>query len=569
MRCLKMNLQLPTTSTNISYEIKEKLATALLQTFLKSKLLHAPEDKTRDMIKRGLLLQPTPKGVAILHSFVKRLNPIPNSQLPPILKSNLNSMELICFERSSRTDSIICSEYWIKLLFMHLMGPKMNFWSSKNQPDQLPKLQQANTNNQFSFPFGFNSDSNNSQMDFLAYLNEKRKSSMMIQAESPVESIINIKDEISPFHHKYFTNPDSDSHVQYYTSDTGVRLFKNKIIKKPDGSKLLINHCFSGKAVVQWLMDCTDVMHQEEGIAIATLILRAGLIYMINPSDLEPTTKMKFQNSRDALYTLTADGFELVRWNERTDYDSIGKNAMTSVHELSKGDSNLALKEVLNDPGAKYLFKRHLEEELATENLDVFDEIQTWEKKVNTLKNLLKLKEKEKLTNELVNSIKQKRKLTIRVAVFKLYNDCMSRAYSIYTSYLTQGAPYEVNINSQLKLEINKIMTNTDNNATTTDNNDVSFDIPVSTNEFTTSGPSAKPTLDLTKFKLIQDDQGSSLSPTDYTIAPMINILIEIQTLFEEVKNHLFQSMEKDSLPKFLNSAMFKEVSVARLPKKS
>ncbi|GME82050.1 unnamed protein product [Ambrosiozyma monospora] len=474
MTFLNFEHGLEATSTKITYEISKDLAVDLLQIFFTAKLLHCPDDKTRSSIGRGLtLLQPTPKGVSLLHRFCLKMG-IGSQNLPPILKSNFNSMELISFDRSSRTDTIIHNDNWDKLMFDHMMGPSINVWEPTNDPDEIINLS-AEFEHQapFSFSFDFNdfaSDDENCHQKFLEYLKTKRNNNngqnnnQFTSPPSTKSSSSNNSSDSnpspSPFHHRFFTNPESDSHVQYYVATKGVRFYKSKIIEKTLGRKLILNHCVSGKAIVQYLMDCTDIMDKEEALRFASHFLRLNLLFLASDVDGSQANPNKLYPTKDALYCLTAEGLSLVRWpGTGSSNRDLPFTAMINVKTGSGSPKpkDVMLKDVLRDPGMKHLFKLHLKEEYCEENLEAYEDIILLEKKIKTLKSLLKMNAGQRFES-FPSPVKNTKKLTVKAAMIKLCNECISRSYTIYASYICDGATNELNIDSKLKQDIQAVM---------------------------------------------------------------------------------------------------------------
>ncbi|CAI4662144.1 BAQ_1a_G0038990.mRNA.1.CDS.1 [Saccharomyces cerevisiae] len=456
---LELKVDMNTTCINVSYNIKPSLARHLLTLFMSSKLLHTPQDRTRGEPKEKVLFQPTPKGVAVLLKYVRDIG---LKTMPDILLSSFNSMKLFTFERSSVTDSIIHSDYLIHILFIKMMGAKPNVWSPTNADDPLPCLSSLleYTNNDDTFTF------------------EKSKPEQGWQAQ--IGNIdINDLERVSPLAHRFFTNPDSESHTQYYVSNAGIRLFENKTFGT--SKKIVIKYTFTTKAIWQWIMDCTDIMHVKEAVSLAALFLKTGLIV---PVLLQPsrTDKKKFQISRSSFFTLSKRGWDLVSWTgcksnnirapngSTIDLDFTLRGHMTVRDEKKTLDdsegfsqdmlissSNLnKLDYVLTDPGMRYLFRRHLEKELCVENLDVFIEIKRFLKKMTILKKLIDSKHCDKKSN--TSTSKNNIVKTIDSALIKQANECLEMAYHIYSSYIMIGSPYQLNIHHNLRQNISDIM---------------------------------------------------------------------------------------------------------------
>ncbi|KAG0679013.1 hypothetical protein C6P40_000158, partial [Pichia californica] len=491
MANLHIDLHYNLTLTKLSYEINSKFAFELIQLFYTAKLLHCPDDKTcKKLTNLKHILQPTPKGVAILHLFCLKMG-IPNIKdisLPEILKSNFNSMQLMEFERHSRTDVIIHSDYSDKLLFIRIMGPLMNIWSPKNSPDTIYSLGSNLSINSKSNDHIFGTDDysikNSNPLEnenaFFEYLRQRQNEqispldSNLILSSPKISNKSKLNDnfeEISPFYHRFFTNPDSDSHIQYYISDKGLRFFDKKQITI-NGKDKIIKNCFSGKAMIQYLMDCTDIMYPKEALKVANFILKLKLIKCESNNE-EISIPLNFINSKNTIYSLTDLGYQLVKWNIDLKTEEKIKHSPSSSYssELTQENINsLTLNSILKDPGLKYLFKTFMLNNMCVENLNVYDEIIDFQKKMKILKRMLSLKnkEKERYFNELKNmnifketdyaiiqkNALQHKKLTIYTAMNKLSEYCLSKVYTIFTMYVSDDASHEINIDSKLRLSV-------------------------------------------------------------------------------------------------------------------
>lgn len=261
MKRLYIKLQYKSTLTIFSYEINKHLSMELLQIFYFAKLLHCPADKTcKKIADKNTVLQPTPKGLAILHQFCLKMGipDIEKQHVPKILTTEFNTMQLLEFDRHSRTDQIIHNYHSDKLIFIRIMGPIMNTWSSKNGPDSIKDLGSIlKLKSKFKESNLYSSENANTNplqdgAAFLLYLRKRQTDGAPEDENDGLEA--NDKEttrqnnlHVSPFHHRFFTNPDSDSHCQYYVSDKGIRFFKEKTVAV-NGTNVTVTNCFSGKA---------------------------------------------------------------------------------------------------------------------------------------------------------------------------------------------------------------------------------------------------------------------------------------------------------------------------------
>ena len=625
MSNLEIDLQYNLTLTKLSYEISTKFAFELLQIFYTAKLLHCPDDRTcKKLTNEKQILQPTPKGVAILHQFCLKMG-VPNIssiKLPQILKSSFNSMQLIEFERHSRTDSIIHSENSDKLLFIQLMGPSMNIWSSKNGPDPIADLgsflkveSRASDHIYGSCERDDGVNPLESDVAFFEYLKQRQQE----QVEVPKEADIIVDEEVSkeqppiksvcsPFYHRFFTNPDSDSHVQYYVSNKGLRFSRKKTITLNSNEKT-INNCFAGKALIQCILDCTDVMYYQEALKVANVFMKLKLI---SCESLDESSLFGFLPSKDYIYSLTELGYQIVKWNppeirKGTHSAWSSDSGIQSVEIASP--STISLSKVLKDPALKYLFRKFMSDNICIENLRVYDDIVDFHKKITVLRKMLSLKDREKVKFvkqlETVDLFKdtdlaqfqvsalQHKKLTIYTAINKLSEYCLSKVYTIFAMYISEDAPSEINIDSKLRFEVknmiqengefsspclniselkNKI--NSEIFQTPGDDSETEFSkkVPLSVEHASlekSSSNSSIPEGEINLMKPIPEltlnlkhPKGLEIppaSPTEILFGPKLKFLEDVYVLYEEIRIKVYRMMETDSRAKFLASEQFKE----------
>ncbi|CAH00627.1 GTPase-activating protein SST2 [Kluyveromyces lactis] len=626
---LELNVEMNSTSIYISYSIKPELGYQLLNTFMKAKLLHTPADKTRSRPKENILLQPTPKGVAVTCDYARKFA---LKELPPILTSNFNTMNLFKFERNTLDDSVIQSEYFINLLFNKVMGPKPNIWSPKNPTDKIPKLSDL-LDQRSSDVFSFENVSPDFAVNELGE-NPKNNVSGNSQSQHTENNLHSLnsrqledEDRESPFAYRFFSNPDSDSHIQYYVSDCGLRLFGNKTF----GKGMFIDYCFTTKALWQWLMECTDIMYPKECVAVAALFLKYGLI---TPILLPPSqnSKKKFLISKTAHYTLTQAGWDVIQWGVDglpkiphfmdgvkigTDTENYGgvncsvklssrslpgnsqlksghdfgtKNVMVSNYDVSSdsssssgtGDDNynpdglklLSLKQILADPGMRYLFREHLCKDMCAENLDVYFEITKFLKRMSVLRKLIESRNQSEHNKMDLREWKTggstKLKDTIQSALLKQTSECLSLVYHIYSSYIALGSPYQLNIDHNVRETITGIIfhpqspTKTAFDTSGKENcsraiSDASVNRPLSLD------PAARKKCVEHK---VQSHSNTSmpLAPTplnkgteSYVIIHAISMLKDLYQLLEKIRNTVFIMMKNDSLPKFLATESYRD----------
>ncbi|SCV02119.1 LAMI_0G16072g1_1 [Lachancea mirantina] len=583
MASFKLNVNLNITSVTVSYAIHSELATCLLATFMDAKLIHAPGDRTRVTPKDKVLLQPTPKGVAILMKFVRQIG---LKELPPILTSPLNSMELFSFERSAMTDAIIHSDYFVSLLFSKLMGDTPNEWSPSKKSDKLPSLSQLIECDDESFTFeSFDLPRNGLTVDSS---NTRR---------SPTSPPNHDETRESPLAHRFFTNPDSTAHVQYYVSSSGLRLLGSKTVGGD-----VVDVLFTTKAMWQWLMDCTDIMYPREAVTVMSLFLRNGLIrpiYSINTENY----RGKFSIGSKCFYTLTESGFETLGWKQmnklkknrrslyglsaQTSFISLADSAtlmkkkacelkeFNDVTILKQTVAYVDLSHILKDPGMRHLFRNHLESEYCAENLDVYFEIKKFLKRMTILKDLMDLKSHRSQDKRRVSRARQFNDIiviTTNSALLKQANECLEIAYQIFSSYITVGAPFQLNIDHCLRESITEVVLNPqpclytkgaansgriECTAVKNDNDEFHASSCDETEAKSVALQAISGPANVSSFSSDTCQSYQHGGSAEETLTGILKTLRQLYPLFESVGRRIYRLMKVDSLPKFTKSEAF------------
>lgn len=447
MADLSLEIKNSTIISSHKYKIKLDLANELLRVFFAAKLLHCPADRTRKQPKPMVLVQPTAKGVAVLHRFLKQ-HGYSRSMVPGIIASPFNSMQLFAFERSAKTDRIYLLAYLVEILFVKAMGSSPTVWSAGLSHDE-EMVQDLLS-------------------DFCDYNG--------LDFELPSKP----GRAVSPFAHKFFTNPELDAHVQYYCCTTGVRMLANK--RHAGGISAL---CFNGKSLLQWLMDCCNIFYPEEAVTVAQYMLRLDLITTVNGGD-------QLSSDLQQLYLVTDFGQAKLPWGRGRDPKPL----------LQKTRPIVDLREVQKDAALRYMFRSYLDEMQCAENFDAYHLLEVFKRDI-------------KLLSDNRNG--------------NFTNVCLSNAYNIYASYLARGAPYELNVSSELKDGISDLL-----------------EAPIKAEKLDENyheGHLSSPTL--THHPI------ASCSSTEATA--VIQVLAKVNELFQQVSRHLYEIMEKDSLEKFVS----------------
>ena len=173
---------------------------------------------------------------------------------------------------------------------------------------------------------------------------------------------------------------DSDSVNEYQTGTVGVKVAEKRRI----GNKLY-SETFTGKAAVDWLMDCSTVVDRRETYEICTWFIEHGFIIPVNnPAADAPGSQVsspngpfaKFQPSKTAYYEFTMKGRKTAGWIISPPNSIIEDSTSSRVPAGQSRDSNAnRMHHIIRDAALRLLFKEFLRDTHCEENLSFFLEV--------------------------------------------------------------------------------------------------------------------------------------------------------------------------------------------------
>lgn len=421
MNELSLDISQETVTTTVSYSIKPELALALLKKFFIAKFIHNPESRTDNLLTLESRVQVTPKGAAIVYHVCKKFG-MDQSRFPELITSTLNTMNLFVYDRSD-SNKLLYSEYVINILVTKMAGTSPNVWTPTKPPEMATNMFHKERSEVFAHPFLLSVE------DFAP------------QKKMPP------KEFISPFYHKYFSNPVSDAHIQYYESESGIRLYKNKVFEMA-GKDITIEYCFPGRAIVQWLCDCTALFSVSEATEIGRLMVSYGLIIPVTDNN----SGQEFINHRDAIYTLSEEGQKICQWNGGSLSTREGDLPLRGSQDDTLSETKyeqVSLKSILSDPGMRCLFKLHAERECYAENVEAYVKLVEFSKLKKKISRLWKLHKQCEDDG---------RRELVKKAIDRHTNACFSRALYLYVTYFSAESQFDVNLDFELRQEVHKVM---------------------------------------------------------------------------------------------------------------
>ncbi|KAI9812850.1 MAG: hypothetical protein M1832_006471 [Thelocarpon impressellum] len=228
---------------------------------------------------------------------------------------------------------------------------------------------------------------------------------------------------------------DSDSLSDYYNGMIGVKMAKErKIFEKT------VRNTFTGKAAVDWLMDCSTTVDRKEACETAAQFVLDGLMYPIMDDKSYITqhpTETSFQPTKGAVYALTNKGQRVAGWIIREKSSSSDEEgARQKDHKIPSRDSNNnRLGAILGDPALRLLFREFLRDTHCEENLAFYLDVVEF---TSSYRNGVR-----KSTAPKIDTIRE----------------TLAAAYGLYNAFLAPGSPCELNIDHNLRNNLASRMT--------------------------------------------------------------------------------------------------------------
>ncbi|CAK7228112.1 human AMSH/STAMBP protein ubiquitin specific-protease [Sporothrix curviconia] len=230
---------------------------------------------------------------------------------------------------------------------------------------------------------------------------------------------------------------DADSLSDYRDGMTGVKVASER---KVQGKTF--KDTFTGKAAVDWLMDCCTTVDRREASEIASLFAEYGLIESIQHDRVfqsQVPTAHLFQPTKNAIFQLTAKGKDLFNGTSSRGRSSESDGGAAPRPGIARDSNTQRLDKILNDAALRLLFRENLRETHCEENLSFYLDVDDF---VRNCRQSIRLAQKSPGATTM-DGIKE----------------IMAQAYGIYNAFLAPGSPCELNIDHQLRNNLATRMT--------------------------------------------------------------------------------------------------------------
>lgn len=230
------------------------------------------------------------------------------------------------------------------------------------------------------------------------------------------------------------TSSDSDSLSDYYDGLVGVKIARERKL-----ADRVVHNTFTGKAAVDWLMDCCTTVDRREVYEVAGLFVVFGLIEALEEDKTyirQTPAAVRFQPTKFAIYGLTERGQRIAGWlagEDTTSSDDTWGEASKDPKVRKDGrnhprdSNNNRLTLIVNDPAKRLLFREFLRDTHCEENLAFYLEVRDFTRSYDAA---------------------ERGKAFTRPDAIR---ENLAAAYGLYNAFLAPGSPCELNIDHNLR----------------------------------------------------------------------------------------------------------------------
>ncbi|KAI5288802.1 hypothetical protein KEM52_001026 [Ascosphaera acerosa] len=223
---------------------------------------------------------------------------------------------------------------------------------------------------------------------------------------------------------------DSDSVSEYSTGSIGVKMARDRKI-----AGAVYHNTFTGRACVDWLLDCCTTVDRRETIELATLFIEHQLMHAVQE---DPNFKQSnplfydFQPSKVAIYALTEKGQQVCGWMAR---EKPFISSSPGGRGVTRDSNNARLQLILSDPALRLLFREFLSSSLCEENLSFYLDVSRFTRQYHEAEKVQLMKNMDSV------------------------RETLASAYGLYNAFLAPGSPCELNIEHSLRNSLASQMT--------------------------------------------------------------------------------------------------------------
>ena len=243
---------------------------------------------------------------------------------------------------------------------------------------------------------------------------------------------------------------DNDSLSDYYNGLVGVKMAKErKILDR------VVPNTLTGKAAVDWLMDCCTTVDRREVYEIAELFVSHGLIWAVVEDKVyahQNPGAARFQPTKNAIYGLTEKGQRVAGWIAREESPSgengrDGMNGVRAPNKVTRDSNNNRLNIIVNDAALRLLFREFLRDTHCEENLAFYLEVREFTRSYDASERAKAFNKLDAIRENLAAAYGE----SFRLLEFCFWGFRLLTPQGLYNAFLAPGSPCELNIDHNLR----------------------------------------------------------------------------------------------------------------------
>ncbi|KAG9320170.1 hypothetical protein KVV02_001790 [Mortierella alpina] len=554
--------------TTTQFSLSRDMARNLCQTFMDARLFESASDPNKREFQSKGVYQVTPKGAHILAKFVHR-NTLPVEETRHITANA--TANLVHLERADDEDAIILTQKHVEMIFKRFAGPEPNLSRGTGPGDSPLNSSSGGRDRMQSVPDLCNGiEVKDQQHNYDIYKHT-------FYGKSAVEWLLDYTSVISKEEAICICQEMvTAGYIEQVGEENrgGPSLFRT-------GNSSLYHLTESGRALAgwqsldssgssinnDWMDERSTLGSKSERNNPEAKLLSAQ--FKLTSNSLQ---RLPISTAREKRVSLDESSMTTSQYNEDAGRSSIRRlsqilndpafqitlsetGAMSSYAPSSSGKESVGasaggtglspslsssqpmasnttrLNIILSNSTLRDLFKSFLKQNICEENLSFYLEVLDYRSRFNTLINSMRayshsISGQEQATNNLSHP----------PSLRELEKQICTQAFSIFETYLVLGAPREVNLPHQMRLDITGYMQAVVRN----------MEMP--------EKPASVPSSPLSASADTNEDDRMSSNKELIHIA-----------LFDSIHEHIFRLMSTDSVPKFTKTDKYREVMMNRV----
>ncbi|SNX85545.1 probable Regulator of G-Protein Signaling Protein [Melanopsichium pennsylvanicum] len=568
-----------TTTTTTTFSMNRDMAKGICQHFVDARLIENAGDATNPMFKDKGVYVLTPKGLHILERFITK-NGINGDHLLKVFSSQPICMKLLHLERRASDDELLINTPVLEVIFRRFVGrlPNYELGAAGARTDHgesgidrtlgiemFDVQEKVKGRGHHTVKHTFNSMGALDWLcDFTTVCGKDEAAEIMahFQRLNLIRLVLDkSKREVEPY-------DDRDVIIRVEDGRGGVS----------DGhfrchSKTQYGVTEKGRQVARW--DVADTPPSEVAsparddhhhrIGDDSAHPNKGSV----PHSVRESGSPASQESRLARKSSTKMRGEFGAVTPPITAGAIGQGLHDSSSYSSRDSNTNRLKNILDEPALRSLFREFLRQNFCEENLSFWLDVQDFKRRFHTTSSAVAVQTPQKdpkggvgrrlgrVTGAL-GGTKDKNDEDSQglTAMEKHQQDLVSMAFVIYDTYLAPSSPCELNIDHNLRTELILYMNKVLADARISSASSVTASPSASTTQLSASLGSSE-TMHVTGEALSIEERKAAVVAKRLRIPLHASQLQVMVRLYERIQDYIFRLMATDSVPRFIKDARF------------